>query len=184
MSLSAVIVPPPPIISTFSRYSIGIETAVTKAGAAASSAWLTAKKIIYVPVYIGQSMTVLKVWWMNGATVGTDNVDCGVYQSAAGLPTTKLVSSGATLSAGAAVVQSVDVTDTVLPGPGLYFLALGLSGNTATIYRVNNLAAYQKMQGMCEETVTGTFALPTTATPVTQTAATIPLFGFSTVTTI
>lgn len=181
----AQILPPPPIVSTLSRHSLGLDIATGLSNTApASTAWNITKGVIYVPVYLDQSMTALKLWWANGATVGTNNVDCGIYSSSGFLPASRLINTGSTLSAGANVVQSVDITDTFLAGPGLYFLALTLDGVTATVMRISTGGAVNhKILGICVET-TGAFGLPATATPVVTTVGFLPLFGFSTVVTI
>lgn len=173
-----VIVPPGPLISSFGRYATGVPLA-----SAASATWSLAKRVIYVPVYLPQSMTATLLWWLNGATVGTDTVEAGIYNSAAGLPTTKIVSSGTGVtSAGANIVQSIDITDTFL-APGLYFLALTASGTTTTIWRFAPSNALLKGFGLAAET-TGTFGCPSTATPTSSGLVAVPMFGFATVTTI
>lgn len=178
----AVLVGPPPIISSYGFLSVGPENLNVASTAAASAVFPVAKRVVYVPVYLGQAMTLTKIWWLNGATVGTNNVDCGIYNAAAGLPTSKVIASGSTLSANANVVQSVDVADTFL-APGMYFLAITLDGTTATLYRTNPNLPFEKVFGMCQET-TGSFGLPTTATPIATSTAYLPVFGFATVTTI
>lgn len=146
-----------------------------------SMAWPVAKKVIYCPVWLAAPTTAVKLLWING-TVASGNVDCGIYDSAAGLPVNRLVNSGSTAQSGTSVVQSVDSTDTFL-APGLYFLALTMDNITGTIFRCTSSAAFLKVPGWCEET-TGSFGLPATATPVALASGIWGLFGFSTVTTI
>lgn len=77
---------------------------------------------------LADPFTVMKVWWLNGATATTDNADVGVYTEAG---TTLLVSGGSTLIATASIVQEKDCTDTML-APGRYWCVYNQNGVTAT----------------------------------------------------
>lgn len=172
-----------PVVMSLGRWSaLGPEIALAGAGAASSAAWFGTRQIIYVPVDIPIQVPIIQVGWLNGATVGTNNAQCGVYSSVNNLPASKLIACASTLSAGANVMQWVTVTTTII-GPGRYFLALTFDGTTATIYRIANTVGFHKGVGQCEETP-GVFGLPTTATPVVMSGARCPEFGFATQTTV
>jgi hypothetical protein len=181
--LGSFAVPPPPVVSSLGHYGHGVFLTCIAASAPASAVWATAKRVIYIPIFLPFPVTTTSFWWMNGVTVGTDSFDCGIYSAVGGLPVTKLASSGSTLSAGASVVQSVAVA--VSLGAGSYFLAISCSGTTATLYQVSGGVAFPdlKTTGICEE-ITGSFGLPTTATPVVVSQNRTPLCGFATVATL
>lgn len=181
---SVLVIPPPPTVSTHSRHGIGLNLFSEGAAGLGSGAWQGAKRVLYVPIWLDQAMTIQRVWWCNGTTAATNKVDCGVYNAALGLPTTKIISNGTgTTASGTSILQSVSVTPTTI-GPGAYFIGLTTDGTTTHMMRTTNgnLPMY-KYWGMCQET-TGSFGLPATATPVVLASAYIPVFGFATVTTI
>lgn len=45
-----------------------------------SAAWANSNKARFFPIYLIEPFTVLKAFWCNGATVGTDSIDIGAYQ--------------------------------------------------------------------------------------------------------
>lgn len=95
---------PLPVISVFSEWSGFIASAGP--GTPSSGTWGTAGSAIFFPLYLPAPFVVSKAWWLNGATVGTDSIDLGVYRMTD--PATgrcDLVrSTGAVLSAGSANV--------------------------------------------------------------------------------
>lgn len=99
----------------------------------ASAAWLGINTAVFIPFTIEQAVTVYRMGWYNGTTVGTNNLDAGIFDRTC---STLLVSTGSTLSAGASAPQQVDVTDTFLPA-GDYHIALSCNGTTATVFRVS-----------------------------------------------
>lgn len=76
----------------------------------ASGTWVAASRLVLFPLVVYEPFTVAKAFWCNGATVGTDSIDVGVYQMT-DLATGRcdlIRSTGAVLSAGtASVVQEV-----------------------------------------------------------------------------
>lgn len=85
----------------------------------------TANRAYYIPFDICDEFTVTTMFWVNAGSVGAANVDVGIYDEDG----TRLVSSGAIATAGANVVQVVDVADTILPA-GTYYFALSKSATT------------------------------------------------------
>jgi hypothetical protein len=76
--------------------------------APASAVWSSSSSALLVPIRLIQPFTVAKAYWCNGATVGTDSIDIGVYQMT-DMTTGRcdlIRSTGAVLSAGTvSVVQ-------------------------------------------------------------------------------
>lgn len=146
---------------------------IINAGAPSSSTWSAINRIIYVPFTMPSGGNVYRYFWANGATVGTNNFQVGVYTTAFAA-----VNRGtSTLSAGANICQFDNVTDYFLPG-GRYYMALWGSGTTATVMRATNTAG--QGQGVYYET--NASGLPTTGTPVDPAgtvAAYLPLFGLA-----
>lgn len=99
----------------------------------ATVAWPAANLAIFIPFTIERFVTVYRMGWYNGTTVGTNNFDAGIFDRTCA---TLLVSTGSTLSAGASQPQEVDVTDTTLP-PGDYHLALSCNGTTPHVFRAS-----------------------------------------------
>jgi len=163
---------PPVFLNTFSYASVWRTGWIA---APSSLAWSTTNRIIYIPFFLTVGQTVYRYFWLNGATVGTNNFQVGVYTEAFAA-----VNRGtSTLSAGTANrVQFDDITDYYL-GPGSYYLAMWGSGTTATIFSRNTGLTGGPL-GVYYQTNAG--GLPTTGTPA-DTAATdtpvIPLFGMA-----
>lgn len=71
-------------------------------GVPTSGTWTTASLALFFPIYPIEPFVVSKAFWCNGATVGTDSIDIGVYQMT-DMTTGRLDlirSTGAVLSAG------------------------------------------------------------------------------------
>lgn len=81
--------------------------------APASGTWSPgANTAILAPIYLVEPFVVAKAWWANGATVGTDSIDIGVYQmtdQSAGR-VDLIRSTGYVLSAGSASVVQETAT--------------------------------------------------------------------------
>lgn len=161
---------PPILLSTLSMESAG-RIPVTRLTAPVSAVWSATNRIVYVPFYLNRTVTVYKLWWLNGATVGTNNLQAGVYDE----NLARVIAGTSTLSAGTAnLCQFDDITDTVI-GPGRFYMALWCNGTTATVFR--NTAGGV---GVYVQTAAG--GLPATATPAAiggGGGAPIPVFGLS-----
>jgi len=140
----------------------------------ASATWNATNQIIYVPFGLHIGVTVYRYFWLNGATVGTNNFQVGVYR-----PDFTRVNAGtSTLSAGTAnLCQFDNITDYYL-SPGRYYMAMWGSGTTATVFRVSGDA--RQTQGLYYETNAG--GLPSTGTPADPAVAVsayLPVFGLA-----
>lgn len=125
--------------------------------APASGAWAAASKALFFPLSLLEPFTVAKAFWCNGATVGTDSIDLGIYRMT-DMTTGRLDlirSTGAVLSAGSAnVVQEVsawkvasknltsggDSTDRS-SGPGYTTASVTLKAGRLYLLSVENSAA-------------------------------------------
>lgn len=165
--------PTPSIVSTQSLNSVGGEIVQFQLGFA-SGAWPSANRAYYVPFSLRANTLVLKMFVANGSTA-SGNFDVGIYDTTG----TKIVSSGSTAQSGTSTLQVVDITDTLL-GPGKYYMALAMDGTTGTAQKFtmvaqNNIGTYLQATA---------FALPATATLGNNNTTYLPMFGFSTVTTV
>ncbi len=137
-----------------------------------TGAWPLANLALYMPFLVGAPITIVKLFWNNGATVGSNNVDVGVYDSQGN----QLVHSGSTATSGANVLQIVDITDTTLL-PGVYYVAMSCNGTTDTFGRTNPTAPLARICGQYEQT--SAFALSSTATFAASSRSYIPYIGMS-----
>jgi hypothetical protein len=148
----------------------------------ASATWPAASRAYYYPIVLPAPCTIYRFFWLNGATVGTNNFQVGIYNdNDAGTdgPGTAILRGTSTLSAGANICQFDNVTDTAID-KGRYWLALWGSGTTATIFRISGTASVDRARsGYLESGIAG--GLPATATPAQNTTPYVPVFGFTTV---
>lgn len=160
-------------ITTYGPESLGDELAACWGTGPASTVWPTAAKAIYVPCEIGEPTTVVKGFWLNGATAA-GNIDIGIYREDG----TKVVTMGNTAQGTINIPQEVDIADTILM-PGRYFLALSCSLGTATLFMSSPTAPLCQMMGIYTQVSAN--VLPASATYAADTTwAVMPWFGFST----
>lgn len=177
------VAPNPTVISPFSPLSCGYEIAGDQPSPPVSAAWSLAKRVVYVPFYLQRPFIGVKMFTLNGATAA-GNVDIGVYSAtSSNLPGTKLVAMGSTAQSGTNAIQVYDITDTTFLA-GAYFLALTLDGTTGTIFRTGFTLTTILRTMACYQEATGTFGLPTTATPATVSSNTMPVFGLTSTVTV
>lgn len=167
--------PPSVFISPWSPESLGISGG--SGAAPASAVWPTANRGFYVPFYVPIACTAYRMFVLNGATATNGTVDLGIYETASGdlKPGARLVSAGATATAGTSVCQFLDIADTPLVGGSVYFMAISLSSVSDTVFRVSGLAVQNlSALGVFSQTAIGT--LPDPAVPAAPTAF-LPMFG-------
>lgn len=145
-----------------------------------SSTVHVANRAYYTPLYIDRTMTVRKLWWANGSAV-SGFVDIGIYASAAGLPTNRIISAG--MGAGIVAqtpvntIQEVDIADTELVGPGLYFMGIAADNATSTFFATGvGTATISRAAGLMMQT-TGGMPLPATAAPITTLGIAVIMHG-------
>lgn len=137
----------------------------------ASTVWTTTNMGVYTPFSLNRRSTVKKLYHLNGGTIGTDNIDVGIYDADSdGLPSIRRVSSGATALSGATAWQEFDVTDTVL-APGLYYLAAVMDGTTDTSISLGTtVLILESRRFSFYQQAIGSGTLPATAAPAIVTA--------------
>lgn len=166
-----------PVVTPFSEECLGPLSRYF-GGTAAASATAGSQVAQFFPWTIEAAIKIVKGIVMNGASVN-GNLDVAVYDH----EFNRVVSMGATTQAGTNAVQELDITDTVLL-PGRYWMAFLCTGSGTVFARSAadeiSLGAFAILEQTAQT------ALPSTATAVKSTAATplIPVFGFSTETTI
>jgi hypothetical protein len=131
---------------------------------AGAAAWGVANRAIYAPVILQVApVTVYKMAFLVGAQAG--NYDIGIYDQQG----KRLVSTGSTVVP-AAGIAIVDITDTTLATPGIYYLALVCSTvTTLTIYRSAPGDVALRLTGMKTQDI-GATTLPDPWTAVTTNA--------------
>jgi hypothetical protein len=152
---------------------------------AVSAAWPSAQRAFYFPLIISQPCIAYRFFWLNGATVGTDNLQVGLYNdndSGDDGPGTSIVLGTSTLSAGANICQFDNIADTAIPARRIW-LAMWGNGTTATVFRH---APSNTLVRVTSGYIQGSLAagLPATATPAQNTfTGFVPIFGFTTIAT-
>lgn len=134
----------------------------------AAGAWTSANRAYYYPFHLEHPETFTQAFWINGATVGNNHVDVGVYTAAG----KRLYSTGSTTTAGASAAQKVTGLTWTLPA-GDFYLAMAVDGTTDTFQRatgtdLNEVGAFMEASA---------FPLPATMTGATVTSHAEWAFG-------
>lgn len=159
------------IIGPHSAQAGGVEFAALASAAPASVAHGTINLARFYPFYLSEPIVVVKVWWINGATVN-GNTDVGIYTADG----TRLISSGAVAQATTGAMQEVDTTDTLL-GRGTYYAGISSSSATATYFSNAINVHFAKSFGWAQ--MASAHVLPATVTLAALAAAIQPMFGVS-----
>lgn len=138
-------------------------------GSSAAAAFPTANKVFYLPFRAPTALIVQQMFISNGAVSG--NVDVGIYTKDG----TRLVRSGSTAQAGASVLQTFNITDTLI-GFGEYYMAVTLDNNTGELQRRSLTVPLPTIAGVLIET-TGAFGLPAVASFTSAVDAYLPFMG-------
>jgi hypothetical protein len=164
---------PPLFINSMSRYAA--RCSVSQAQPATSALTWTANQAQYIPFYLPWPYPVRRVFWSNGSSVVSTNVDVGIYTADG----TRIYSTGSTAASGASVLQYVTPTEFLL-SPGRYYMAKSCSTATAArggTGQSSMTLGFLQMAGFLEEA--SALPLPATMTPVTATLTVIPIYGFT-----
>lgn len=130
-------------------------------GLPAVAAWPSANRAMYVPFVVETPFLAQMMFVLNGTVAG--NVDVGIYNDEG----KRIVSKGTTAQAGATLLQSFDITDTVLL-PGVYYMAMASDSASGQYMRWSiNASATTGAQmaasmGVLQQA--SAFVLPATAT--------------------
>lgn len=141
----------------------------------ASLTWPVANTAFYVPMFIPFHYPVRRVWWCNGSSVTSTNMDFGVFTASGA----KIYSTGSTAQSGASTQQYVSPTAFVL-APGEYYFALACSSTTANRGgqgTTGGTATARALCGVLQEA--SALPLPADMTPVTVANACYPLCGIT-----
>lgn len=160
----------PQVVSPASECSIGVEMAAGGGSLPASQAYTAANRAIYVPFYVGDTPTAVKMFTANGA-VASGNIDVGIYKAGS-----RLVSMGSTAMSGTSALQLLDIGDTALTA-GWHYLGIACDNTTAEFRCHNVLLTTVRAVGVLMEE--SAFPLPSTMTGVATTTGLVPSFGFS-----
>lgn len=172
--------PPTPLhVHTWSGYGCGYES-ILGTFTLASITWPVADTAFYVPVWFPWPYPVRRVFWVNGSSVTTTNMDFGIYTASG----TRIYSTGSTAAVGASAVQYVTPTEFLL-SPGRYYFALADSSITAnrggqgttTLVTVSQL----RRAGVLQEATA--LPLPATMTGIAVANACFPICGVTRTTT-
>ena len=163
----------PESISSHSLFSCGPVLAANAAAAPASATWSAANRALYLPFIVTETITIVKLWVLNGATA-SENIDMGIYN-----PTgVRQVSIGSTAQSGTSDKQEFDIADTVLTA-GIWYLGIAKDGILGTVFASSGGQALLSAGAYIQASA---FALPATATFATASGFTIgiPVCGMST----
>lgn len=151
----------PNTISTASPESLGVGLA--EGGVFGSAAWTTANLVMYYPLSLSRSLSIVRMGWLNGTT-SAGNIVVGVYNDS----WTLLGSSASTAQGTVSVGQFVTVTAFAVPAGRRHYLALTSDNTTSTfgMYTAPPTGACAGF-GVMSETYSG--GLPSTATPTVPT---------------
>lgn len=152
--------------STMGRYST-IPIGAVAYNALGTSAVHVAGTTYFSEVLLTEMKTLTGVGVLNGATVGTNNLNVAVYGSDGGSALANSALAG-TLSAGANAFQEIPFTATITLQPGRYWVAVQCNGTTATTRRIA-ASTYLNFT----TSVGGTFGVFPVLTPPTSTTADI-----------
>lgn len=154
-------------------YPSAMEMLGTTSGlfAPSSNPYPLANRAYYLPFHLDQPIIVTKLWWINGTTA-SGNVDIGIYDSAF----TRIVSAGSTPQVGTSVIQSVDITDTLI-GPGDFYIAISMDNITGTIFALSSSGGIPRGQAMGTLIQASAFPLPANGNPVAAVSAIVIWIG-------
>lgn len=163
---------PPPVISTISAESLGLSARMSVTNVAiGSGAWPSSNRAYFIPFNISITILVTKLWVANGTTA-SNNFDVGIYDEQG----TRIISSGSTARTGTSVVQSVNITDTMI-GPGRFYFGLAQDGTSGHNIRFSGITSAGQAGLVGVYSMNSAFALPATATFATSATSYIPICG-------
>ena len=132
----------------------------------AGAVWPAANRAIYVPFIVDSIVTAYQM--AIEVTVQSGNLDVGIYDELGN----RLVSKGST-AVGAAGIQLIDITDTVLT-PNTYYAALNVDNTTAAVTRISAIAALWLQSIGVQQQAVGAVTLPNPATFANPASAYLP----------
>ena len=131
----------------------------------AARTWV-ANLVSYCPMTLTRPYTVNRVFWQNGSTITTTNVDFGIYT----IDGRRVYNTGSTAMSGASGIQYVTPGTPFVLDKGMYYFAWTCDNTTNRGMAFGGSATAGRFIGLLEET-TGGFGLPATMTPSVWTRA-------------
>lgn len=110
---------------TMSHNGVGLAYHGGHWSAPVSGAYTAAARIFYTPFHVAKPYSLARWWWLNGATVGTDYIQNGIYDESFNL----VAASPRTLSAG-----TVNTPQHTTPGGNARNMLSSSSSTDATTY--------------------------------------------------
>lgn len=142
--------------------------------APASGTWSATNRAVLLPFRIYKPITAYSMFLVNGAT-GTFLFDLGIYDQSGRL----LVATTGTAQNSNNAVQETSFASPLRIGAGLFYMGLGMSSNTATVFR--RTIGNEIMNAMGCYILSTAYPLPATATFLTVPSGTnLPIFGVRT----
>jgi hypothetical protein len=136
-----------------------------------AATWV-ANLAVFVPIRIPFPYLVQRVFWINGSTITTTNVDCGLYS----IEGSKLLSSGSIAMVGATTIQYASVTP-ILLNPGRYYMAWTCNNTTSRAYVATVTAPHGEMSGLQQQATA--LPLPAAMTPAVYAGQGWPICGIT-----
>lgn len=164
---------PTHIHALYSFFGVGGESRSYAATATPAAITWVANTAVYIPFQVPWPYPVYRVWWMNGSTITSTNVDCGIYSPGGDL----LYSTGSTAASGATSVQYVSVGTPFTLDAGRYYMAWTCSNTTSRGYGVAPTAVQGALLGCLSQT--SALPLPASATFATYGAPGVSLCGIT-----
>jgi hypothetical protein len=172
----------PLFVHTWTRWGAAQEAQAELVGgiALASLTWPVANTAFYIPVWLPWPYQVERVFWVNGSSVTSTNMDFGIYTADG----TRIYSTGSTAAAGASAPQYVTPGTDMLLVPGRYYFALADSSITANRGGAGSTGvsvAGIRMAGLLQEA--SALPLPAIMTPSAVANSMLPVCGVTRTTT-
>lgn len=122
---------PPPLplfIHTYSVYSAAFQRRGAGTTGVATITWPVASTAFYIPFFIPWMYPVQRVFWVNGTSTTSTNMDFGIYSESG----TRIYSTGSTAAGTVSVPTYTTPGTPFMLSPGRYFFALADSSTVAS----------------------------------------------------
>lgn len=173
--------PTPLFVHTFTRWGGARDlSAISGSASLASLTWPVADTAFYVPMWIPWPYLVERVFWVNGTSTTTVNMDFGIYNADG----TRIYSTGATAEGTVSVPQYTTPSTDILLVPGRYYFGLMCSSVTAARGgqgTTTGTVARYRMAGILQQATAN--PLPATMTPSAVANVCLPICGVTRTTT-
>lgn len=163
----------PLFISSVGRFGCGMELRVSmSSGTPAAITWV-ASTVCYIPFSIPWAYPVNRVWWCNGSTITTTNVDFGIYTVSGA----RIFSTGNVAMSGVSAIQYATPGTPFVLDAGQYYMAWACDNTTSRAFGFAPTAPQGAIAGCLSQA--SAQPLPTSATFATFGAPGIPVCGIT-----